>query len=56
MLEQALVGTDTKIVTTVEELMNSTILYDRMSRAHNPYGDGNASQRIKEILLNGAPS
>lgn len=51
-----LVGTDTKkIVTTVEELMNSTILYDRMSRAHNPYGDGNASQRIKEILLNGAP-
>ena len=52
-----LVGTDTKkIVTTVEELMNSTILYDRMSKAHNPYGDGNASQRIKEILLNGAPS
>ena len=52
-----LVGTDTnKIVTTVEELINSMNLYDRMSKAHNPYGDGNASQRISEILLNGAPS
>lgn len=52
-----LVGTDAnKIVTTVEELINSMSLYDRMSKAHNPYGDGNASQRITEILLNGVPA
>ncbi|WP_296283150.1 non-hydrolyzing UDP-N-acetylglucosamine 2-epimerase [uncultured Acinetobacter sp.] len=26
--------------------------YEKMSKAHNPYGDGKASQRIVEILLN----
>jgi UDP-N-acetylglucosamine 2-epimerase (non-hydrolysing) len=26
--------------------------YQAMSRAHNPFGDGKASERIVEVLLN----
>jgi UDP-N-acetylglucosamine 2-epimerase (non-hydrolysing) len=49
-----LVGTDTrKIISTVGELINSPSVYDRMSKSHNPYGDGNACQRICEILISG---
>lgn len=49
-----LVGTDTcKIVSKVGELINSTSVYDRMSKSHNPYGDGNACQKIYEILISG---
>lgn len=48
-----LVGTDVaKIVSTVSELIESPSLYKEMSRAHNPYGDGQASQRIIDSLLN----
>jgi UDP-N-acetylglucosamine 2-epimerase (non-hydrolysing) len=48
-----LVGTDVaKIVSTVSELIESPSLYKQMSRAHNPYGDGLASQRIINSLLN----
>lgn len=42
-----LVGTDyDKIVNEVSELINNTDAYERMSKANNPYGDGNASKRI----------
>lgn len=42
-----LVGTNTAlIVGEVTKLLNDEEEYDRMSRAHNPYGDGSASQRI----------
>jgi len=48
-----LVGTDVaKIVSTVSELIESPSLYKEMSRAHNPYGDGLASKRIIDSLLN----
>ncbi len=47
-----LVGTDEKrIFSEAVRLLDDKKLYESMARAHNPYGDGNASQRIlKEIL------
>lgn len=48
-----LVGTDiTAIVNSVEMLLNDHNIYSTMSKAMNPYGDGSASSRIVEILLN----
>lgn len=42
-----LVGTDEcKIVKEVERLLHNRKAYERMSRAHNPYGDGKSSERI----------
>jgi len=42
-----LVGTDGgKILEKAESLLDDDAEYARMSRAHNPYGDGHASQRI----------
>ena len=42
-----LVGTDKEaIVSHVEEVMTDSAVYQSMSRAHNPYGDGLASSRI----------
>jgi len=42
-----LVGADAaKIVFNVSELLDDTQSYLAMSKAHNPYGDGKASQRI----------
>ena len=42
-----LVGTDkVKIITAVDELLTNEDEYNRMSRAHNPYGDGKACERI----------
>ena len=42
-----LVGTDTAlIVGEVGRLLDDTDAYECMSRAHNPYGDGNAAARI----------
>lgn len=42
-----LVGTDkARIVAAVESLLSDENEYHRMSRAHNPYGDGNACERI----------
>ena len=47
-----LVGTDrTKIVAEVERLLDDAEAYKAMSQAHNPYGDGQASDRIVEALL-----
>jgi UDP-N-acetylglucosamine 2-epimerase (non-hydrolysing) len=46
-----LVGTSfEKIVSEVSELLNSESYYQHMSQAHNPYGDGLASQRIADFL------
>lgn len=46
-----LVGTDTeKIVKEASDLVNNSHLYNEMSKAHNPYGDGLASARIIDFL------
>jgi UDP-N-acetylglucosamine 2-epimerase (non-hydrolysing) len=45
------VGADRqKIVRAVEQLFNDKVAYKKMSRAHNPYGDGHASERILRQL------
>ena len=47
-----LVGADTqKIVQHVTELLNNEAAYLKMSKAHNPYGDGIAAQRIVKVLF-----
>ncbi len=46
-----LVGTDTAtILNTLEEVMQNEVVYQSMSRAHNPYGDGQAVARIISAL------
>lgn len=48
-----LVGTSReKIVNETRLLLSDPEEYVRMSRAHNPYGDGKAVQRIIETILN----
>ncbi len=47
-----LVGTDVqKITENTFELLNDAAVYEDMARAHNPYGDGEACQRIVNTLL-----
>ena len=47
-----LVGTNKKtIVAMVNQLLENKELYTKMARAHNPYGDGNASHAICDILV-----
>ncbi len=47
-----LVGTDKdKIIGFSEELLKEDELYRKMKKAHNPYGDGKASWRIKQFIL-----
>lgn len=46
-----LVGTEASIIIkNIEELLNKSKLYEIMSTASNPYGDGKAAQRIVERL------
>jgi len=46
-----LVGANTdRIVSEVTRLLNSSIDYENMAKAHNPYGDGTASHQITEII------
>lgn len=46
-----LVGTDIeKITSELNSLLTDDAAYKEMSRAHNPYGDGKACQRICNIL------
>jgi UDP-N-acetylglucosamine 2-epimerase (non-hydrolysing) len=46
-----LVGTDAqKIIAEVVKLLTDSAAYELMSRAHNPYGDGNAAMRIVKAL------
>ncbi|MDR2147160.1 MAG: UDP-N-acetylglucosamine 2-epimerase (non-hydrolyzing) [Tannerella sp.] len=48
-----LVGTDKdKIIQTFDELMNNKNVYQTMSEAINPYGDGKACSRIVSALIN----
>lgn len=52
-----LVGTTVeKIVNTVQQLLTNKHLYHKMSVSCNSYGDGNASKRIVQIILNLANS
>lgn len=47
-----LVGTHgPTIVAEVSNLIESEAIYSKMSEAHNPYGDGKASQRITETIV-----
>jgi len=42
-----MVGTNKdKIIDTINELLHNNLLYQQMSKAHNPYGDGKACERI----------
>ena len=47
-----LVGTDKeKIVKEALDLLNNQERFDAMSTLHNPYGDGNASERIVDYIV-----
>ena len=46
-----LVGTDeNRIVSEISTLLDVPQAYSAMARAHNPFGDGHAAQRIAEIV------
>lgn len=48
-----LVGTDyDKIVTEVSTLLEDKVAYEKMSKAVNPYGDGESCKRIVSFFLN----
>ncbi len=48
-----LVGTDRdKIVKEAQNLIDNKMEYDKMSKAHNPYGDGKACKRIVKFIKN----
>jgi len=47
-----LVGTDTnRIIKEAEELLLNSNTYEQMSKAHNPYGKGDACKKIVEYVL-----
>jgi len=47
-----LVGTDATVITeTALNLIDDEKSYATMSKAHNPYGDGKASPRIRDVIL-----
>lgn len=49
-----LIGTDEeRIVSEVFTLLDDTAAYASMARAHNPFGDGHASERIARLVANG---
>ena len=48
-----LVGTDEEVIySTFNELLEDESVYESMSKASNPYGDGTASKQIVDILVN----
>ena len=48
-----LVGTDkNKIIAEVSNLLDNDSAYHAMSHAHNPYGDGKAAEKIRDVILN----
>lgn len=52
-----LIGTKReRIVAEALRLLDDQAHYDAMSRAHNPYGDGQANRRIVEILKTAVPA
>lgn len=47
-----LVGTEVDLITSsIDELIEDDDIYKKMSMAHNPYGDGNASKLILDYLI-----
>jgi UDP-N-acetylglucosamine 2-epimerase (non-hydrolysing) len=47
-----LVGTDKEaIIKEAQLLLDSNVEYTKMSKAHNPYGDGSASRKIVDFIL-----
>ncbi len=48
-----LIGTDeNRIVSEIFTLLDDTAAYSAMARAHNPFGDGHAAERIATIIAN----
>lgn len=48
-----LVGADrNKIIEGVSEILENRVLYEKMAKAINPYGDGKACERIVDFLKN----
>ena len=48
-----LVGTDSaRIVTELFTLLDDKAAYEKMARAHNPFGDGHSARRIVELVAN----
>lgn len=48
-----LAGTDEEVIyNMIDELLSDKNEYDRMSKASNPYGDGKASERIVNEIIN----
>jgi len=46
-----LVGTNSdKIIQEAQKLLDDKVAYDKMSQAHNPYGDGKACERIIKFI------
>lgn len=46
-----LIGTNkSRVIEEIRKLLNNNEEYEKMAKANNPYGDGNASKRISEIL------
>jgi len=46
-----LVGTNKELITKeAQKLLDDTISYEKMSKAHNPYGDGKACEKIINFL------
>lgn len=46
-----LVGTDrVRIVSELTRLLDDRSAYEAMARAHNPFGDGHAAERIAEVI------
>ena len=49
-----LVGTDEELIyQSFTELLDQPAEYEKMAKASNPYGDGKASVRIADIIVNG---
>lgn len=47
-----LVGTDAElIIRETNTLLDDNATYEAMARSHNPYGDGRASERIRDFIM-----
>ena len=46
-----LVGTNSEmIIKEAQKLLDDKLEYEKMSKAHNPYGDGNACEKIVNFI------
>ena len=45
-----LAGTNEDLIVSVAWLLNNNEKFERMSKLHNPYGDGLASKRIVNFI------